>query len=172
MSKIFRTAEEWADFFIGDRDWTPCADDYILVDDKNVKDSIIRDLGDGDGKRIPSAKKLDSLIITSFDDPELVHDMKPFDIIEGGLNPDENSPELRRLPSINEEDGSVDNMKWTNYRIVRSYCFIECPEDTDCYAFVCTMDDCNEHEACDTFDCLIHDCEAFNCEVDDECYSY
>jgi hypothetical protein len=262
MSKIFRTAEEWADFFIEDRDWTPCMDDYIGYDEVDTKKFIIEHLGDGDGKRIPSAKKLDSLIITSYDNPEMVYDVKPFDMIEGGIYPnelvitheydinhdgtfsgskiivahfvedygnkvtyrvheirlstvesyvtgmsyeftsqynkhkkpiffgdvlflnkddghvytgrsvmvdgelkgeyllcnnniefvmefgDEDSPELRRLPSINEEDGSVDNMKWTNYRIVKSYCFIECPEDNDC-------DDPISH------DCDLHDCNSY-----------
>lgn len=276
MSKIFRTAEEWADFFIEDRDWTPCEDEFIGYDDESVKNFIIGDLGDGDGKRIPSARKLDSLIITSFDNPEMVHDIKPFDIIEGGIYPnelyitheydinhdgsfsgnkiivahfvedngdkvtyrvheirlstdeshvtgmsyeftsqydkhnkpiffndllflnkddgrvytgrngmvdgvwegeyllcnnnipfviefgDENSPELRRLPSINEVDGSVDNMKWTNYRIVKSYCFFECPEDIiecgptdsyDCYSHECDIDEC--------YDPSSHDCNSY-----------
>lgn len=272
MSKIFRTAEEWADFFIEDRDWTSCRDEHIGYYEEDTKNFIIGHLGDGDGKRIPSARKLDSLIITSFDNPEMVHDIKPFDIIEGGIYPnelfivheydtnkdgsfsgskiivahfvedtgnnityrvdevrlstdeshvtgmsyefisqyykhnkpiffndllflnkddghvytgrggmvngvwegeyllcnnnipfvmefgDENSPELRRLPSINEVDGSVDNMEWTNYRIVKSYCLIECPEDTECGNI--NSDDCREYGCCD-FD-----------SGDEDCYSY
>lgn len=70
---------------------------------------------------------------------------------------DVNSPELRRLPSIDEESGEVTNME-LKYKTVEEYCWLECPDDTICGNV--DSDDCHEYGCCD-FDSGDDDCNSY-----------
>ena len=163
--KEIRSAKEWANFFIDDRDWV--SGEYLGgLDENDVRYEIIGKLGGDD--RIPTVKKLDDLKIKNRIREDIVEIIKPFDIIV-----DDTTSDLNRIPSV-DENGGVTNLKWTNYKVVHVFCEVECPEDyITCVENVCEMYECDIYDECIEFECNEFDCTVYGGDDSSgDCSSY
>lgn len=164
--KEIRSAKEWAEFFINDKDWVSCTDEYLgNIGENDVKNEIIDELGGGVFDRIPTVKKLDELKIKNRIAHDFVEIIKPFDI-----NVDGTTSDLNRIPSV-DENGEVTNLMWTNYKVVDVICEVECPEDdvNGCMGYACSYHDCLQDSECAEFSCNEFDCSAYD---EEECAVY